>query len=412
MPQIQYFGTVGTSRSQLQKEMLGESIGKGLSDFLNNYYANKALEGVERDSSYKNAPVSERASRLERALTPFGEVGMSTLQRRIGIEQQREQEQEAVKNQRIQSNLHKMLSGESLTPEESSEIPAQFQIAARKAIQPKAPPGGLSGQPVPPEVSQNIGKILGNSKGLNSDELAQRFDEVGIPRAYSNAYIDNRRRQDEASPKEKLEVHKLSSDIAKKINEEGESSKKRIRAFNTMEKNIESGKIDPRNFKNFLANTLAGSTLEGLLRNPESEEFKAATFNTYEGLKNVFGTRLSDADLKLASTKVPDITKTSEANKKIINFLKFFDQMNVEKQKISDEVMKENNGYRPIDFDQQVRERLDSKFGDEAEKVTKEAAMSESKGKLSSDDAFIFLQQANGDRKEAERLAREAGYEF
>lgn len=412
MPQIQYFGTIGPSRSQLQKEMLGDSIGKGLSDFLNNFYANKALEGVERDSSYKNAPVSERASKLERALTPFGEVGLSTLQRRLGIEEKRAQEQENIKNQRIQSNLYRMLSGETLTPEESSEIPGELQIAAHKEMQPKAPAGGLSGQPVPPEVSQSIGNILGDSKGLNSDELAQRFDQAGIPRAYSNSYIENRRRQDEANPKEKLEVHKLSSDTAKKINEEGESSKKRIRAFNTMEKNIESGKIDPRNFKNFLANSLAGSTLEGLLRNPESEEFKAASFNTYEGLKNVFGTRLSDADLKLASTKVPDITKTPEANKKIISFLKFFDQMNVEKQKISDEVVKENNGYRPIDFDQQVRERLDSKFGDEAERVTKEAAQSESNGKLSADDALKFLQQANGDRKEAERLAREAGYEF
>ena len=370
------------SRKSIAKEMLGESLGSGLGNMLGDYFANKAAESVIGNKSLQNAPLSERHSALERALAPHGQRGENLLQRRLGIEQQRQQEQESIKNQRIQSNLHRMLSGEQLTPEESSEFPPQFQIAAHKAMQPKAPPGGISSQPVPPEVSQSIGNILGQSKGLTADELAQQFDQSAIPRAYSNSYIVNRRRQDEASPKERLEIHKLSSDIAKKINEEGESSKKRLRAFDTMEKNLASGKLDPKNFRNFLANSLQGTTLEGLLRSPESEEFKAATFNTYEGLKNVFGTRLSDADLRLASTKVPDITKKPESNMKIIKFLKFFDEMNVNKQKISDQILKENSGYRPIDFDQQVRERLESEFGDEAEKVVKDAARSELTGKI------------------------------
>lgn len=133
MPQVQFFGNIGPTRSQIQKEMLGESIGKGLSDFLNNYYANKALEGIERDSSYKNAPVSERASKLERALTPFGEVGISTLQRRIGIEQQREQELQKSKQEKIQSSLSKILSGEELTPEEKNILPPEIQFKAAEA---------------------------------------------------------------------------------------------------------------------------------------------------------------------------------------------------------------------------------------------------------------------------------------
>lgn len=89
---VQFFGTLPPKRSELQKEMLGESIGKGLSDFLNNYYANKALEGVESSKDYKNAPISEKTSKLERALTPFGQTGLDTLQRRIGIEERRYQE--------------------------------------------------------------------------------------------------------------------------------------------------------------------------------------------------------------------------------------------------------------------------------------------------------------------------------
>ena len=89
-------------------------------------------------------------------------------------------------------------------------------------------------------------------------------------------------------------------------------------------------------------------------------------------MKNTFGTRLSDADLKLASNKVPDPSKSEEANKKIIEFWRFFDQMNIEKEKIAREVTKENGNFRPIDFEEQVQQRLDDRFGDEAQKHVNE----------------------------------------
>lgn len=407
--------------SKMFQADIGQQLGQGLSNFMNNYLAGKAVDDVTNSQEFKNSPIDQQLSILETKTRPFGEVGQNLLQRRAGILQQEQKQKELDRQKKISPIIQKIQKGQQPTEEELqlftpqemlnlAKIQSQQNIANIRA-QNKLPPGGLSGQPVPFEVSEKMNKVLQENPGANSDQLNLAMDKAGVPRAYSNSVIENRRRQDEASPKERLEIHKLTQDFSKKLNEDAESAKKRIRSFDVMEKALKSGKTDPRLFKNMLANAFGGTYLEGLLRDPESEEFKAASFNVYEGLKNVFGTRLSDADLKLASTKVPDITKKPESNKKIIDFLKFADQMNVEKQKVADQIIKENRGYRPIDFEQQLRDRIDSKFGKEAEEKLKEVADSERK-ELSDQQIDEYLRKANFDVQKAKELAKQDGYEL
>lgn len=210
--------------------------------------------------------------------------------------------------------------------------------------------------------------------------------------------------------KEDVQFHKESAPYWKKITEGGDASKKRLRSFETMEKNLSSGKLNPKNFSNFMANLSKGSIFEGLFSNPETEEFKAASFNIYEGMKDTFGTRLSDADLKLASNKVPDPSKSEAANKKIIDFWKFFDKANIEKEKIGREIIRENKGLRPIDLEDQIHQRMDEKFGDEAQKKIYEVLKAPGLP-LTEDLMDKYLDMAGDDPIEAERLAREDGYE-
>lgn len=114
------------SRKDILKEMIGQSLGQGLANFSNQYYANRDLEKVINDSSLDDAPFSERLSALETALRPHGEVGLGLLQRRLGIEQQRQQEQEA-------SILAKAELGQDLSQRDMAKLSSGTQLAYIKA---------------------------------------------------------------------------------------------------------------------------------------------------------------------------------------------------------------------------------------------------------------------------------------
>jgi len=193
---------LGPSRKSLLQNALGQSLGQGLSNFTNQYFAGKALDDVINNPSYRDSPMGERASRLQRAMMPYGEMGASVLQNRMQVEQQVAQEKEQKKQESLlrarTKAENKYVSGGELTPEEEELVRPELRVSYLKAKQPK---GGLTGQPVPPEVAQAIPQILNANKDANADELAVALDQAGIPRAFSNSYIENRRRQDEASQK-------------------------------------------------------------------------------------------------------------------------------------------------------------------------------------------------------------------
>ncbi len=120
---------IGPSRKSLMQSALGESIGKGLANFTNQYFAGKALDDVINDPDYESAPMSERASRLERSMSRYGDYGAQTLKNRIGIEQQLQQEQEAKQQESLQKKkapiISKALQGEKLTEQEEKLLSPQ-----------------------------------------------------------------------------------------------------------------------------------------------------------------------------------------------------------------------------------------------------------------------------------------------
>jgi hypothetical protein len=184
----------GPSLSSLSGQILGQSLGQGLGQFVGDYRANQAFEKVTNDPELKNKSLSERWNALSQVARKHGLRGENFLKNQLQLEQQAEQE----KTQKRESKLvQKLLNGEEISDTELEGTRPELQIMAHKARQPKAPPGGLSGQPVPPEISQKIPEILNSNKDRSAEELATSFDAAGIPRTYSNSYIESRRRQEE-----------------------------------------------------------------------------------------------------------------------------------------------------------------------------------------------------------------------
>ncbi len=82
-------------------EQLGLALGKGLGNGLTTYYANKALEDVINDESNANASPSEKLTKIQSALSPYGELGRQLFGDRLRIEQQAALEKKEKENQRL-----------------------------------------------------------------------------------------------------------------------------------------------------------------------------------------------------------------------------------------------------------------------------------------------------------------------
>lgn len=275
----------------------------------------------------------------------------------------------------VQQNLSNILFGG-----QNQNLPPELQLQAynamterQRANAPKASPGGLSGQPVPQEISQSIPGILNANKDANADDLAQALDQAGIPRAYSNSYIENRRRQDEAAPKNAMEERKI------KLKESGESKDyydNLVKSSDTASRVLNSAKVAEQSLRKkdlgptTLLNLFKNTPLKGLFESPESAVFELATKEFMGSAKEVFGgNRLTNVDVGIIESWLPAIGRNPEANKALVNFISHTQKLNLEKRKIADRLIKENKGYRPLGFEQQVQEEFEKKHGDEANEV-------------------------------------------
>lgn len=112
------------TRKQILQESLGQTLGQGLSSFLNSYSANKDLERVLEDESLQNAPPSKRLGAIESALRPHGEIGQNLLKNRIGVEEQ-------LYKEKVQEVLSKYNAGK-VTPSELAGLPTELQFNIKK----------------------------------------------------------------------------------------------------------------------------------------------------------------------------------------------------------------------------------------------------------------------------------------
>lgn len=127
-----------------------------------------------------------------------------------GLEQalQIAKENAAQKAQQQQSERLSQLVGYDV----SQLDPEMQKLAFSEALkgQYRQPPGGLTGQSVPPEINQAMSGIIQQFPNATSDELKLLLDEVGVPPIYSNSLIENRRRQQEREQDRELAEQKFA----------------------------------------------------------------------------------------------------------------------------------------------------------------------------------------------------------
>jgi hypothetical protein len=95
---------------------------------------------------------------------------------------------------------------------------------------------------------------------------------------------------------------------------------------------------------------------------PDTEEFEKLSNQFIAGAKAIFGSRVTDQDLKAFMAQIPTLSNTDAGKKKIIHSLKTANEAEHVRYNEMVKIIKENGGQRPFDLPLQVEERSKPKI--------------------------------------------------
>lgn len=373
---VQFF-QLGPKRRGVLNEALGESLGKGLANFTNEYYANKALQGVLNDKSLDKAPLSEKMQRLQTALGMHGEAGqrqftgalqaamMQQQEQQLAKQEQKSQEEEAgkqlaakqggynrydppqvaaakVKEAQKAAALEKFygMPPQQMMPQQGALQPQQVQIPGQQTQsmpQPQMPPEQapitpqVAPQPIAPQgVAQPSAQQFQNPFASKSDDelivaTGSPYEEIKRP---AQAELDRRKLEKKESEenkrfekKEISESYKTNSDYINKVYDQYEDSLRKEAILSKITQLDETGEVSESSLINAMH---ALGISEEFLRNPANEELAKLSLDLLGGgsLQADYGSRVLQSEFQTAMKRVPGLMQTKEGRRQIIENIK------------------------------------------------------------------------------------------
>jgi len=158
--------------------------------------------------------------------------------------------------------------------------------------------------------------------------------------------------------KEDIEFHKETQKFDEDLIKQTHIAKKQRETVKDLRKNIKN--IKPGSVANIFKGLgpLGNKVAEAYLSKDEAA-LQASIPQLLEGWKEIFGVRLSDADLQLLQDKLPSIGKSPEANEAIFKILEKYADMTTLRGEIARNIKKSNKGIRPLGYADMIEERFD-----------------------------------------------------
>ena len=206
-----------------------------------------------------------------------------------------------------------------------------------------------------PEIQPQIQNPFGNKTYDQLILMSGAPDkEVSEPAKQEISRRDNNR-------KEELDFHRESQKYDEELTKQTKIAKNQVESIGRIEEALASGNVKPISMANiFKGFGDIGNKISNALINKDQATLLASIPQLLEGWKEVFGVRLSDADLKVLQDKLPDIGKTPEANRSILKVLSKYADMTLLRDQIGKTIKKENRGLRPLGYTDMIEERFDN----------------------------------------------------
>lgn len=323
-------------------------------------------------------------------------------------------------------NPAKIFSALSKRPEIAESIlKSQTELGKVKAAREK-PEGGLTGQPTPPQVAKAIQEVVRSNPQATSDELAIELDNAGVPRAFSNSFIENRRRQEEAKGKKEdtreSDIRKEVLPIKQKIVEKALAAQKGIENKQELLNQIEKGDLNDPTLAIILENL--PFRLGQRFLSDDTVAYKAGLVEEFSDLRSIFQGQTRNAELDILQNKLADVYLNDSQKKKILKSRINALQADLIRAEAAEEVEDEQPNLGLLKFERAVNKKAKSKLEaianrtyDELNQVFEEAENLKNH-KLDpsrSEDKEVLIQllkEAGGDKVKAREIARKKGYKI
>jgi hypothetical protein len=356
---------------------IGENFGKGFTSGIENNIKRKELM---RQEANKAAQMREQESAK---LANAYKLKEYEYDRKKEIEELRGNRKNQEEADKLKSNreIVRALEKQYELPEGSLEAyVTNPNLAASVSKPPKETNKNISEKPIDPEQLKLIEDVRKNPEyeKASPNQKYQMLTSNGVSRANAKSESDiaaeeekinvekekgkNKKTSEQNKQEfdEKIRIHKESEEYDKEILSKSRSAKRSVENIKEAEKALKSNKVKPGNTLNILRLFgEPGKALSNAIMNKETKSIQALMPEFLEGKKELFGVRLSDADLNLLQDKSIDIGNSIEANEAVLGLLKKYADASILRGDIASEISKKGGGYRPINYERAVDEEYD-----------------------------------------------------
>jgi hypothetical protein len=218
--------------------------------------------------------------------------------------------------------------------------------------------GGVSSQPVPPEIAAKAKKVLAENPNADADTLQSAMDDAGVPRDKSASYVENRRRKDEQALTKQDVAYKDQKDFIDDVTNQYTSFEKDTKPKLRQMQSIPSEKLVGPTAAAFLEKI--GIPL-GALEDPSSELFQKLSLDLLKGLPETYGNRILKVEVDNFLRTIPALINSPDGRRMIAsNMLKLGEMKEVFYKEMRNQQRSALDADKPLpkDFQQRVLDNV------------------------------------------------------
>lgn len=285
--------------------------------------------------------------------------------------------------------------------------PMQENVPLNKSTQPSMQQQVMQQQGMPLTKTQQAQR--------RQDELLRRQDQREIEREErKDLRLRQKEERDKAQfaekeeRKESWEAQKMYKDDYKTVTDAASTARNQNKDLDRMMKLIDKNNLNSRaataiadrvkegfGFKvagQFIG--IPGINLDFLYKTPDTEEFEKLSANFIRGAKDIFGARITNADLEAYNKMIPTMMQSDEGKKRIIQSFMVANKGILARYDAAQEILRENKGIFPKNFNYQLEERVAPKLDAIIEEFKKRYSDTSDNNEVDQDaDAYKAIQE-------------------
>lgn len=332
-------------------ERLGSSIGTGLGQGLSNL-ANLKLQEMQRQKQQQQL----QQAGLPGVLAHLDPQVQAAYLREYGASQQRNQQEE---EQSMLQNLLGGIESQAQAPQQSEEISLTETLKGVTGV----PSEVVTEQVAEKVVSQRPAKLPPGARAERERELLQkRLDDPKISASQKANLRAQLEKRHEKLEKQQDKIDSSTKDFYKDTVKEGRSATNSDKRLSQMERLIQKGNLTNPVFASLLETVSKGVFGFGVdlfsLTNPDTQQFRKLSTDFLKEAKSIFGSRLTDADIKYFLQTVPTLTVDNDGKMALIENMRSFNAAKKIRQEAMEAVVEEHGGHRPKNLQSMVEKRI------------------------------------------------------